>query len=149
MKLTLTRALALMGAAVALTASIAACGEDDPEPTTTVPTPTEVTTTVMVPTPTTITSVVPTASPLTEQARKTALFDAIKNVDPQLVADENEAWEKGEKVCEAVEAAPTDQDGLVERTEKEFAKATDPDGVPPAEALKVLDAVRTWVCPAE
>lgn len=144
-------ALKLAGVTTAaiLVAALAACGEDDPTPapSKTVATPTAVTTSVLVPsavaTPTTTT--VPTLT--SEAERKTGFYKAVVEIDDEIAANEDDAWAMGLKTCEAVAANPTDQDGLVEQVEKDFASSKNTDGLQAGEALSILEKVREYVCP--
>ncbi len=138
------RVLVLAAFATALSV-LTACnpgdsGEDTgPQPAVTVTVTTATQTAVPVPT--------VTVSPLGENEARDRYLTALGTVDADLVKDADKAVERGNTVCGAADKNPTDQDGLIETVQQAFADADNPSGIDNAKALRILDVVRTNLCP--
>lgn len=77
-----------------------------------------------------------------------AYIRALNAIDPDIVhGKEEKAVDRGRNQCESVREHPNDRARLIDLTNQRFTSPNHDRGFGLAKAEKILDAVRTYICP--
>ncbi|WP_394620115.1 hypothetical protein JNUCC0626_13715 [Lentzea sp. JNUCC 0626] len=80
-----------------------------------------------------------------DQAAFVAALDAI---DKDIAHGKAEkAYDRGRNQCDSIKNNPNDRAKLLDLTRQRFTSPDHPEGFPPATVEKILDAVKTHLCP--
>jgi hypothetical protein len=87
--------------------------------------------------------------PKPDAAGADAYIAALTAIDPDIVHGKpDKAVSRGRNQCSSIKDSPNDQAKLVRLTNTRFTSPDHPDGFGEAKAGRILEAVRTHLCPA-
>jgi len=91
----------------------------------------------------------PTKAETGDTAKQEAFANALNAIDEDIVHGKAEkAYDRGRNQCDSIKNNPNDRTKLLDFTRQRFTSPDHPEGFPPATVEKILDAVRTHLCPS-
>lgn len=88
------------------------------------------------------------AGTATVSADQETFVKALDDIDPAIVDGKPEkAYDRGRNQCDSIKKTPDDRTKLLDLTRQRFTSPKHPNGFPPATVEKILDAVKTHLCP--
>jgi hypothetical protein len=148
-----------LAAILALLAVLTACATETPAPQPAAPVAAPITTTEVPPAVASAVDVPPEvmASHLSEAgippkpdaASSDAYIEALTAIDPDIVHGKpDKAISRGRNQCSSIKDHPSDQARLIQLAGVRFTSPNHPDGFGPIKSEKIVEAVRTHLCPA-
>ncbi|MEV6712560.1 hypothetical protein AB0M48_11010 [Lentzea sp. NPDC051208] len=131
------RSTAVAVTVLAALASLAGCGGGTATSTTAPPAA-----------PTTTSASAPTKTDSADPAKQAAFVAALDAIDKDIAHGKAEkAYDRGRNQCDSIKNNPNDRAKLLDLTRQRFTSPDHPEGFPPATVEKILDAVKTHLCP--
>jgi hypothetical protein len=87
--------------------------------------------------------------PTPDAETQAAYLAALAAIDPAIIGDKDPRTlvNRGRDQCGSVAEWPDDEERLIELTNRRFTSPDHPQGFGPEKAARILDAVRTYICP--